>query len=451
MKSLPAGRDDSQCGHSGPRLLRAAGWLVLSQTACVLALLVGTRLTTELVPPAVFGQFSLCLAVALLFRNSCSIPLSQAIGRFYPEAVLSGDTASLKRVVDRCQRCVQVGLVSLTGVAAGICLLVKPAVALCTLLVAGLVMVFIRRDIATSFLNAARRHRPFGLWDAVEAWARPLLVIVFVLLLGARLETVLFGHLAAVGITLAVFSRVLSRPVDDRTGPEEDDALAGRVMKYFLPIVPLPFLGWISGLGDRYVIGWVVGFHEVGLYAAVYGLVSQPFLMASRVAQLTFCPVYFRAIASGESAAAAKILRQWFAVTAAVNLVGVLLVALLRNPLGSWLLAESYHGGTRLMLWIATGSAALALARVFESRLYALKRTRRILAGRLCGAAAVVLITPLLVWAYGVWGAALACTCYYAVQCAATALLALRVDGIAGDPEVDRPASSVSEQLRRAA
>ncbi len=75
--------------------------------------------------------------------------------------------------------------------------------------------------------------------------------------------------------------------------------------------MPQGLVGWLSALSDRYMLAAIVGLHEAGIYSAIYGLISRPFLTAQSVSELTIQPIYFHAVTTKESQVEAVIFRRW--------------------------------------------------------------------------------------------------------------------------------------------
>ena len=70
-------------------------------------------------------------------------------------------------------------------------------------------------------------------------------------------------------------------------------SLKREVWIYALPLIPMELLFWVNGLGDRYIIGYMMTATDVGLYAATYTLVNEAFNRSSMVLLRSFQPVYF--------------------------------------------------------------------------------------------------------------------------------------------------------------
>ena len=181
---------------------------------------------------------------------------------------------------------------------------------------------------------------------------------------------------------------------------------------------------WVNGLGDRYVIGYLMTAAEVGLYAAIYTIINEAFNRSAMVLLRIFQPVYCQLYSLNQTREAFKILWIWIASVVALGIIGVLLLLVTGDWLVSWILAKSYHSSVALMPAIALGCALHALGTVISQPLLAKKRTRWLLLGRLCGAVTAAISIPLMVDSYGLPGAAMANPVYFGVEALVLALLA---------------------------
>ncbi len=278
------------------------------------------------------------------------------------------------------------------------------------ILLAGLLIVDTKRALETAFLVAARRQCPYALWQAYDAWARPIGAIVGVLCLGPSAEAVLLGYLLASLGGLVWFRPTFIRE-QSFTDTEEPalSTLDGEIRRYALPLVPLAIVGWVNSLGDRYIIGHFMGLEWMGIYAAAYGLISRPFLMVGRIAGQTLKPIYFDAFEAGNRQRQQQVFRLWLAVTGSISVLGVFMIWLLSRQVASLLLAEKFRAGVILIPWIATGYACYVMATVFEAVLYARKQTKQILLLQSMVAAFSLVAAVIGVKCFGMTGAAMAC------------------------------------------
>ncbi len=392
----------------GSRLLREGAWVAGGQALGIVAALLGTRLLTEAVPPEVYGTVALLAGAVVLLVNLFCSPVFQAILRFFPEASEGELHGTASRFVRPA-----VALLSLAVAAVGACA-GAPSVGL---LLALLLVAEAGRGFGQSFLFAARRQRRAALWQAAEAWGRPLAAIGCVALLGPTPGAVLAGF----GVSTLLIFLVCRGPVQQAPAVPE---LGAAMLRYARPLAPLAIVGWITTAGDRYILGGTVGLAEAGIYAVTYGLISRPLLIGFGVLNQTLRPVYFEAVARGPRGEVDRYFGLWMKGAIAIGLAGVLVAGAGGALLASLLLAAPFREGAALMPWIALGHLALLVAYVYEARLFALKRTRSLLLAQGLGAVASLAVTFPMVRACGLLGAAFACPISFGLQALVTARLA---------------------------
>ncbi len=399
-------------------------WVVANQVLSALAAIIGVRLLTELLPPQIYGQILLLLGLVGLGQLLSCSPLLQAVFRFYPE--VSQDT----------------GLTRLRGLAGR--MLFYPTLGMMLVLLVGglfyhkesytsfvLLAIIFPVEIVQSFeqnlLSAARRQRAVAIWQIALAWGKPLLAIAMIWTYEPSTSSVLLGYLiASVAILLLLYVLPFSfegkhtNQVKSPLGPvprvqEFSQHLQKQMMAYAMPLIPLGIVGWVHALGDRYLLGGLVGLKQAGMYIAAYGLIQKPYMMSEGVFQQTLLPAYNQAISQANRKQERRIFRMWlFLLTATVTL-GCFCVYFLREWVVRLCLAEAYWSTTRLMPWLALGFAFLSIAHVFEWRLYSLKRTRLVLLGQTIAAISSIAIAVPLIQTWTLMGAAIACPLYYAV------------------------------------
>lgn len=404
-------------------ILSQGAWVAAGQLLSALGALVTIRVMTELLTPADFGRLMLLVGVAALALGLASTPRLQALIRYYPDWARIGRTSVLRQVGARLVTAQ--AAIATFAIALG-WMVIAPQFGepwFSGWLIAALLIVDCVRSFELALLNAARRQQGAAFIHAADAWARPLAAIMAILVLGASADAALLGYIIGAGLTAAVALAImpLEGRSEARTAPEASPApseadLAASIRRYALPLAPLALFGWISGMGDRYVIGGLLGLEQAGFYAAAYGLASRPFLMFSSIAEMTLRPVLQNAIAAGDAVLIVRAKRALFLVTATGAALGVLAFFLLSDWVGGLLLAETYRPAAKLMPWIALGYGLYAVSNVFSRFCYAFDDTRAILiltvAGALIGLAAMV---PAIL-TFGLHGAALAVSISFGIQ-----------------------------------
>jgi O-antigen/teichoic acid export membrane protein len=230
-------------------------------------------------------------------------------------------------------------------------------------------------------------------------------------------------------VVYLLFFRVVVRKNDLAGGGglgREDGRIVHNLWSYALPLVPVAAAGWASSLADRYFVGGVLGLAEAGSYAAVYALVSRPFLMLSGVIEQTLRPVYYDAIAAGDSERSRVVLRAWLTLAVLGGGFGFALASLLHEQIAAWLLAEPYQMSAGLMPWIAAGYWLLVISHVFTRICYAHHDTRSVLVIEASGALLSLGMLFPLISVYGVIGAAVAVPLYFGAQLVIAFLLSRR-------------------------
>ncbi len=405
------------------RLFGDAFWALFGQLVSACALLAGTRILTELVTPDIYGQVALLNGFVALGVALFSYPFICAGMRILPECLNKVERTALYGVVAR---------LTARATALAISLLVLGGVTysyfshsdVWLFMLAGvLLMTTVRRELGIQLLIGERKQRGASLWQTSDSILRPLLAIALVMWGGQKAEWVLLGYIVASVVSNTVWSLALgAKP--DKNRPLITRNFRTDVWAYALPLIPIELIFWVNGLGDRYVIGYLMTAAEVGLYVATYTIINEAFNRSAMVLLRTFQPVYFQSCSQNRIKEGFNILWIWIGCVVALGFIGVSLVLITKDWVGSAVLAKSYHSAIELMPAIAIGCALHALGTVVAQPLLANKRTRLLLLGRACGAVTAVISIPLMVKNYGLLGAAMANPIYFGVEALVLAMLA---------------------------
>jgi hypothetical protein len=143
--------------------------------------IVGIRVLTEALSPEVFGEVNLMVGVAALATMNFFNPTMQALLRYYPIYMQSGDPSpAIHAAIRQLQKTLPVALPilltsSVLAIAAGWVSLFK------VLLLLALAGIDGARLFRFSIMNASRSHKLYGAWQIGEAWGRPIVAyLVFV-------------------------------------------------------------------------------------------------------------------------------------------------------------------------------------------------------------------------------------------------------------------------------
>jgi O-antigen/teichoic acid export membrane protein len=402
------------------RILGESAWVVLGQGLSALATLVGLRLITEFVPPEVYGTVALALGAVALAHGLAAGPLMQAVLRLYPEVTHGGGEQHLRRAALQALRKPALSALVALAAAAVVWSLNRPQDGWAAAAAMLLFVVEVARSAEITFLNAARRQREMSLLMIADAWARPLCAVALAWLFGAHAGAVLAGYLAGALIALIGFwlgrrtwRQAVAQPTSGLLPASE---LSHRLWVYAWPLTALPLIGWVSGQADRYLIGAFAGVAQAGLYAALYGLASKPFLMFPAALEFVVRPIYYRYVSAGDRAAERRILAWWLTAVVGSSAALCLLYALLHVQIAAIALATEYRAHSSLMVWIAAGYMLFCSSLVFERVCYAYNDTRGVVSIEATGAVLSAVTAAAFVYAFGIDGAAWAVPVYFGAQ-----------------------------------
>lgn len=415
-----------------------AGWVAAGQLMTAVGGLVGMRLLTEVLPPKNFGALIILLGFASLAFDFSTRQIMQAAMRFRAEYADEEGARILRTESLRVMRWMLSAVCAILIVAF---VLWRPDQNLpfwIGLVLAALVLADTARTYETGLLNAARRQKALALWQAADAWARPLVAVSLVLAVSGDAQTVLIGYALATSAICLLFARTLtlegkaasiSRADADGSSALPDHGrrraeIRQRIFTFILPLFPVAGLAWITAVGDRYIIAGMLDLQAAGLYAAIYGVVSRPFLMAGEFLDTWLRPRLYEAVTHRDTAASWRTVGLWSALATGIGGSGVICFLLLHDAAAALLLAKPYRDASHLMPWIALGYAIVMVSQVALRLCFAHHRTSFILLTRIVIAVATVAVMIPMIARYGLWGAAVAAPIYFSVQLAFSCLMA---------------------------
>ena len=406
----------------------------------VLGSVVGVRVLTESLPPAVFGRYKLALAGLSLATGVLARPFIQHAMRAYHDAARGGAAgrfvALSRRWFGRYAGCL--GLAAAAAgylFAAGGRRLSLPELAGVAAVLALQCLVEYERAI---FVTRGRQRAAEAIGAGTQ-WLIPLAVALFVRV-EESLGAILLAHAAVLALIVGArrwSGRRTARGVaaaDRRRGGFE----AAPAWAFAWPLMVAGGLGWLLHESDRLILGYYHGSGPVGLYAAAYGLVSAPFTAASGAAAQVMYPVVFAA--SARRAGSFVLPGPMLAVTLLIGAGGVAAVWWWGDRLADVVLAESYRAGVSgLLRWIAMGYACFGVATCFDLAAYGAGRTTHPMTAGAVAAAVNVGGDLLLVPTRGAGGAAVATAAalFSYLLCAAALFYARRDQG---GPRAEPPA-----------
>lgn len=389
-------------------------WVASTQILAATGQLAGIRILTEVLSPSTFGELSLWLGAILLMASGLANPTMQALLKFYPASSQKNQQDIVRTVAARqlVKLVLWIAPVLMPILAAAIYFSWASGASMA--LVGALIAVEMVRMQYMAILNAIREHKVYGIWSVLDAWGRPIAAWLLVNYFGENINIVLTAFfLASTGLLFWVRQWVPDS--GDRNHPSYEE-LSSRFWRYTLPLLPLGVIGWISGMADRYLLGALMNTRDVGIYVAIYGLVSRPMLMISTMAETSIRPVYYDSVTRGDAVAARKYLLMWSSVVLLAAIAMSILLSLLHQQIAHLFLGPDFREGSHLMFWIAIGYGCLALYHIPARICLAHDAPHFVTITEMIGALLSVAVGFIFINAYGLVGAAIAIPFYYGAQ-----------------------------------
>ncbi len=401
---------------------RIWAWIVAGQAISALGLLFGTWLLTQYLSPDSYGRISLVLGLGALFNAASIAPASQGVLRLYHDYKSSSRLHILRLVTLRVfaiSSCVLIGISFVAWMLFGRSLEYSLRALFAAI---GLFALEGLRTLDLSYLSAASRQKRLALWGVAEAWLRPALAVLALVMFRMPVESVLFGYAVATLCCLAFSDRPLVLQVASESSSEQMRATRAELIAFAVPLIPVAVTTWLTSVGDRYILTALSSLENAGTYAAVYGLFSRPFQLVATCNELYFRPRLFESITSNDWNARKRISHFMIATAVLGAVTCVIFGLVLGRAVMSWVLAASYGNGAVLIPWILFGCALGSLCVPFELLLKAQKRTSLVLASQLIGAGSSIIATTTMVWKWGMLGAAYSVPIYFFAQLFAVSL-----------------------------
>jgi O-antigen/teichoic acid export membrane protein len=409
------------------RLLREGAFVTAGQAIAAIGTLAGIRLLTEVAPPALFGEFSLAMGVLSLVQGLAYQPFGQAVLRYYFDWInnVGSETSLRRRLAGTYAR--RFVAFSLGTVAAA--LLPMHFSKTSSLTVTLFLLLFALegwKALEIVLANASRHQSVYASLLAADAVLRPLASVGVVLASEPSVEALVAGQCLALAVVLGAFHVWRAKPLHAVSSWAIEAQLAAGMKRFARPLLWLPFIGWMSGLADRYIVGGMLGLEAAGIYAAAYGLASRPFLFLGTITEATMRQPVYMAFSNPHSQDGKRLLASWVAINLGIGSVGAFLIWWLRDPLAALLLAAPYRGATGLLAWIAGGYVLLLVAQGVERMIYVAGNTRTVVRIQFVSASVGVILACVAAQTMGLKGVAAAVPIYFGLQMVMTLWAAKR-------------------------
>jgi O-antigen/teichoic acid export membrane protein len=311
--------------------------------------IVGVRLMTGALSPAVYGELALAVTFVSLITQILIGPLSASFTRYLnvaqeknelPTFLGSGSALALR-----------ISLTTLLLFAAGaIVLWVSGNSALLGL--AGFTLIFTLLsgiNILLDSIQTAARQRAVVAWhQGVGQWLRYLAAVGLIYLLGKQPGLAMAGYALSALLILGSQAYFFHRKFSALSLAElkVDPLWTRRILDYSLPFATWGIFAWLQLSSDRWALQTFSSTQAVGFYSVLYQLGYYPLMMLANVFAQFAEPVLFRQAGDGTEAERVNRAQRntWRLLGGGLGLtaLAVIAAALLHGPIFGLLAAPEY-------------------------------------------------------------------------------------------------------------
>lgn len=405
-------------------LIAEASWLVFGQCLSIVGGLLMVVVLTRSLGPELYGIFVLLIGLEALALNLSANATLQASMRLYSN-YRKGEGYHILRVATRRLLGICVGLGGF-GLAVAVAFMERSTpLVICTVLIAILV-IDAMRVYSTSMLNAMRRQRMMVSWQVSDVWLRMLGALAAVLFVAPTVLSALVGVMVgallaniAIWFVMAAGYRKTPRPYKpylEVTSDASEASIRKELWSYTFAMLPIGFFGWLSGMGDKYVIAGLLSASDVGLYAATYGIISRPYRALASFLDVFLRPRLYDAATAERRGALRSILLAWVGSALVVGGAGAVLLVLVSQELLKFFFGEEYASVGGIVGWIALAYTLFNVQLAFARICHAYKLPHLVLWIQSIPAVLNIVLCLFLVPHVGLVGAAYAVVVSFALQ-----------------------------------
>ena len=379
---------------------------------------------TRLLDPDDYGRYALVLAAAQLVQMGCFTWLHASMARFYEAAERDG------RLGAHFASC----YAAYAGVAAIVTILYVGTIAaadfpprLRAALLFGLLLLLLRAllMIGVETHRAARHVRVFGALETIQSVGGLALAVALILYTDLAESAPFLAAAVASAVCLIVdLPRIAA--MAGRATPNLTELR--RFAAYGIPVSVMLALHMVFGVADRFLIGWMLGEAEVGVYAAGYQVASRTMDIFFTWLGMAAMPLVVAAYEREGVEAARAIARRNAETLILVGFPAAAGLALVAEPLAAVMLGAEFRvPAAAIIPWIALSSLMLGLLSHYVHHAFVLAGRNDVMAALIAiPAVANIALNLVLIPRLGLQGAVISSVVAYALALSLCTVVGLR-------------------------
>ena len=277
-------------------------WVFVGQFGIAMGVLFGVKILTHVLDPLEFGKLALAKTVVLLIGTNLFGPLGQGFMRFWS---ISQGRGQVKEFVITSKRYARV----LTAIILGVSLIVLvfssftgwlgwPVLITVSLFVGALTGYL---GLRLSVLLAARKRKVVALANTGSAFLKPLIAVLFVIMIVSNADCVMWGYFVATLIMVFVveyfYKKVLKHALRSSVtmgNPKTGSGNLGKeILMFSWPFCVWGIFGWIHQSCDRWSLQAFHGSDVVGAFSVIAVLAVYPLIFGANFLSNLFLPIAY--------------------------------------------------------------------------------------------------------------------------------------------------------------
>jgi O-antigen/teichoic acid export membrane protein len=277
----------------------------------------------------------------------------------------------------------------------------------------------------TDVLRGQEKGRWFTFFSIGESFGSLIFGLLFVLVFGMGIAGMIWGQTFSVLLAIVPLVWLTTRSVGLRSIDLNRHDFK-QLWAFALPFAIGNIAFWSLNLSDRYIVEMFRGSYEVGLYEVANKVSWRSIQVLVNLFFLVPAPMLSRLWEERGRQATEDALTAFTRMFFLMIIPAVVGLALVAAPLVRLLAAEAYFSSNRAVWLVACGSMGLGLSDLGTSGCLVAKRTRLIARNQLVAAGVNLILTLVLVWAFGFMGAAVSTLLSFALLAALQGITSAR-------------------------
>jgi O-antigen/teichoic acid export membrane protein len=384
------------------RLSREFALIASGQLLVALGGIVGVRLLTQVLTPAIYGEIALGMTLALLAQQTLLSPLAVAFLRFFsPERQARRVRAYANGVLRLLAQAALLVAFMALGCVVGLVGLGQTQWIGLTIVAAVLSLLAGYGAAVDSIQNAARHRLLVVAHQVTDQWARFVVAFALIWFFEKSSAMVLAAYALVAALILCSQSRFLAKKLGplitaDSASADDSAEIVARMRRYALPFATWGVFTWAFEASGRWALQFFQGTTSVGLYAALWQVGQYPMILVSDAIAATVAPVLFARAGDGSDQLRLKRAQGLNTVvvgcTFGITLIGVLVGYGFKDRIIGLVVGPRYREIAPLLPWAMLAGGLFGSAQVAVLRILMTADTRVLIAPKIGTAIAGILL-----------------------------------------------------------